>query len=405
MSEKKLGAVRLSGLIIGPILGSGILILPPLSVEVMGDWAIFGWGLMICLSFLFAFIFSYMSVEFPGDAGVANAIEHSYGKGAKQLAAFYLTGAALFGPVAVLLTAAKYININTGLSDNTLAFGILIFALLLLLRRVTSVGTVSFVMSSVSAVALFIGGAVCIFTDSNPSVPVSDFAPEDFGYGLLLLFWTIVGWEIIGNYTAVIKDPRKTLPKAVVFSALIIAVVTLTVVSAMQWGEHDGTLSMTNIVEPVFGDLSPYVIAVLAFSLCGSTYMAFTGAVARLLCALSVNGTLPKFFSGRNSADAPANALWLIVYAHVSVLVLARLGLADVESLVSLADGFFLANAMMGLFAGVRILRQPALKVASALLGLVFFAILCFSSPVTLVIIFLMAVVVPMTMKTKVHTF
>jgi hypothetical protein len=121
MSSEKIGPLRLSGFIIGPILGSGILILPPLGVEVMGEWAIFGWVVMVCLSFMFAFMFGFLSMQFPGDAGVANAVEHAFGTGFKQLTAFYLTGAALFDPVAVLLTVVKYVNLGTGVPNAQVA--------------------------------------------------------------------------------------------------------------------------------------------------------------------------------------------------------------------------------------------------------------------------------------------
>ena len=45
--------------------------------------------------------------------------------------------------------------------------------------------------------------------------------PARFGYGLLLLFWTVVGWEIIGNYSAEIRDPGRTIPRSVALSVAV----------------------------------------------------------------------------------------------------------------------------------------------------------------------------------------
>ena len=87
--EKKIGWLLLSGLIIGPIMGTGIILLPPLVYQVAGVWALPAWVVMVCVSFFFAFIFSSLTILSPGDAGVANAIEKAFGKQVKLLASFY----------------------------------------------------------------------------------------------------------------------------------------------------------------------------------------------------------------------------------------------------------------------------------------------------------------------------
>ncbi len=51
----KIGWIRFSGLIIGPILGSGIILLPTLVHEKAGFWALPAWGLISALGLLFCF--------------------------------------------------------------------------------------------------------------------------------------------------------------------------------------------------------------------------------------------------------------------------------------------------------------------------------------------------------------
>ncbi|HHD57345.1 MAG TPA: amino acid permease, partial [Desulfobulbaceae bacterium] len=132
--NKKLGPFLLSGLMIGPILGSGIIILPPLVYQVAGNQALAAWMLIVGLSFFFAVIFGRLSILFPGDAGVARAIEEAFGSRVKKLTSLYLIGAVLFGPVAVLLTAAKYLRPLHDLPEPLLALPILLICTGLLLR-------------------------------------------------------------------------------------------------------------------------------------------------------------------------------------------------------------------------------------------------------------------------------
>lgn len=394
MKQKKLGTVQLSGLIIGPILGSGILILPPLAVQVMGNWALYGWGLMVALSFLFAAVFGIISIQFPGDAGVANAVEHAFGMKAKRLTSSYLTGAAVFGPVAVLLTAAKYVNLGDYFSNVIVAYAILVFALFLLLMRVSFIGMMSLIMSSISAVILFSGSLFNLSVSSIDVQPVTPFDPAGFGYGLLLLFWTIVGWEVIGNFSADIKDPKKTMSRAILFSAIAIGMVSLAVALAIQSIEPLGDLTIDDLLRPLFGGNAILLTAVLAFSLCTTTYLAFTGAVSRLLNSLAVEGSLPGFFAKRNRSGAPAAAIFVLVCVHSMILGAVYFNFLNEEKLVSIADGFFLTNALIGILAAIKIIKNKLLKAGSVLLASVFFIILCFSSPLILLVIALMAILI-----------
>ena len=50
--QKKIGWLSLSGLIVGPILGSGIILLPTTVLGVAGDWALPAWGLMVVLTLI-----------------------------------------------------------------------------------------------------------------------------------------------------------------------------------------------------------------------------------------------------------------------------------------------------------------------------------------------------------------
>ncbi|HBG19341.1 MAG TPA: amino acid permease, partial [Desulfobulbaceae bacterium] len=137
--KKQLGPILLSGLMIGPILGSGIIILPPLAYGVAGDWAILAWALMAVAGFVFAFTFARLSILYPGSAGVATAIAAAFGEPVKKLTSLYLIGAVLFGPVAVMLTAAGYLFPDSG-SAPLIALPMLLVCSFLLQRRIDSIG-------------------------------------------------------------------------------------------------------------------------------------------------------------------------------------------------------------------------------------------------------------------------
>ncbi|MET1138754.1 amino acid permease, partial [Bacillus subtilis] len=86
------------------------------------------------------------------------------------------------------------------------------------------VGMVALIFSTAAALILFGSSAASVpYFREGPLVD-GTFQFTDFGRGLLLLFWALVGWEIVGNYSMEVKNRGKTIPRAVVISSLTVTV-------------------------------------------------------------------------------------------------------------------------------------------------------------------------------------
>ncbi|MCP3926541.1 MAG: amino acid permease [Desulfobacterales bacterium] len=399
MKTKKLNSLLLSGLIVGPVLGSGIIILPPAIYEIAGSWSFLAWILMICVSFLFAYIFGFLSIKFPGDAGVSDAVKFTFGEEFKRLTSFYLIGAVCFGPVAVLITAGRYISyINPNIDPFFAGFIILIFNLLILTREISFIGKAAFILSSISAVTLFTGGISTLVYSRKEVMVLSEFDPSAFGYSLLLLFWTIVGWEIMGNYSRDVEKPEKTIKKAVIISAIVIAAVSIAVSASIQWLDPsivgDKKLSVSLLLFTMFGSKGEYFMSFLVIALCITTFLLFVGGVARLINSLSKDKIFPHFLSIRLKNGSPVAALLMLGLIHGIFLTSSYYGFYDVKSLIALADGFFISNALLGILAAYKLIENSILKLLTGVLAIFFVIILSFSSKTVLTVLFAMAVIV-----------
>ncbi|MCP4746568.1 MAG: amino acid permease [Desulfobacteraceae bacterium] len=382
--EKKLGAVLLTGLMIGPILGSGIVLLPPIVYETVGDWAIFAWGSMMLVSFFFAFLFGKLSLQFPGDAGVANAVEFAFGKHIKRLTALYLIFAVCFGPVALMTVAAQYLHPSQQMPLELIGFCLLIVGTLLLLKNVTSVGRIAFIVSTVIVVILFFSSIYSLAVFPKTNLFVTPFSLTKFGYSLLLLFWTLVGWEIIGNYSAEIRDPARTIPKAVIYSATTIMLVSMTIAAGIQWIDSNAfnitQVSVTMIIFPIFGRLSALLMGIITAALCMCTYILIVGGVSRLIASQAEENFLPEIFGKRSKNNVPVFALLALVSIHSLICLAVYLDILTLEKIVATANGFFLANALCGILASIRIFSNKFIRIMAALLAVLFLIILFFSS-------------------------
>lgn len=237
--NKKLGTFTLSGLIIGPILGSGVILLPSMLYNLVGNFSLIIWGTILSLGFIFALIFGKLAILYPGDGGVSLATKEALGKKFQVLTSFYLICAVFFGPVAVLLIAGKFIQpYFPNIPIVYLGFLVYIITYILLLFKISFIGKLMLVVSSAITLLFLISSINILLETSSFTLTIPHIENQQISYSFLLAFWAIVGWEVIGNYSNEVEK-TKTLTNAVVFSAIIVSVVYVLISLAIVFGEFE----------------------------------------------------------------------------------------------------------------------------------------------------------------------
>jgi APA family basic amino acid/polyamine antiporter len=390
---------------IGPILGSGIILLPPLAYGQLGKTSIWAWLTMMVLGALFAIVFAKLTILHPGDGGMTNAIEQAFGKKIKLYASLLMISAVTFGPTAVMLTAAEYLN-KLGLLQSIpqpfIAIVLVLISFVVLMKDTKIISTISFVLSTLIAVTLLTASVVVLLENGVHIAPIQSIEIQSFGKTVLLLFWAIIGWEIIGNYSSQIRDLKKTITLATGISIVVITVTYLIISLAVQSFTYTDGLSLVEVIYPVFGTASTWILALLVTGLCICTYLLIVGALARLLSTLSSEGYLPKLLSKKTKADINLNSILYFVIVHLIVLVVYYLDVLNIERIVNIANGFFLLNAVIGLLAAVKVIDNMFFKVSSIVLSFSLLIILMFSTIdvlIALIVIFIIATLVTENQK------
>ncbi|WP_072681263.1 APC family permease [Arcobacter sp. LA11] len=377
---KKLNTLTLSGLIIGPILGSGVILLPPLLYNMIGSFSLVIWASILILGFIFALIFGKLAILYPGDGGVSLATKAAMGKKYQLLTSFYLICAVFFGPVAVLLIAAEFIQEyfpNTSLV--TLGFFIYLITYILLLIKINFLGKLMLIVTSAITLIFFISSINILLNTQDFTFSMPLVSLKEVGYSFLLIFWAIVGWEVIGNYSNEV-DNTKTLTNAVIFSAIIVSLVYILITLAICFGEFENktteNFKLVWLIEPIFGQFSSILLSSISTILCVGTLILFVGGVARLISSLE----LTKFTSKVTKTRVPIGALNFLSIIYMITLLLVYLNYLTLDNLVAFADGFFIANAIIGLITAIKLFEKGFLKTSAILLTLVFSIILLFSN-------------------------
>lgn len=378
---KSIGTITLSGLIIGPILGSGIVLLPPLAYKLIGKWALPAWIIIMMLGIIFAYVFIFLSLKSPGNEGTALAVGNAFGDFFQELTSNFLTTAVCFGPTAVLITAASFLK-NFSLFSNMkvemIAFGMEIICALILICGVKTLAKSTLILTGITAALLFCGSIYTLIFASNVYIPRTSFSFSKFGYTLLLLFWSIIGWEVIGNYIEDIKNPKKTLIKAMTISLIVIVSLYITIALSIQ-NVHANSHDILAIMTPLFGSFSLPLIIITASGLCMCTYLMIVGGISRMSAKRAANNKLPAYLAYINKHGSPVNSILTLICIHFVVLSLTAANFLSLDKIVTCANVFFLSNAIIGLLAGFKLLNDIKLRIPIAIL-IVFFILLIFKA-------------------------
>jgi APA family basic amino acid/polyamine antiporter len=381
--NKKIGPLLLSGLMIGPILGSGIILLPPLAYSKLGTASIWSWIIIMVLGALFAMIFSKLSVIHPGDGGMTIAIEQALGKKLRLYSSLLMISAVSFGPTAVLLTAADYLNklqMLSMVSKSIIALILVIISLIILLNDVQFISTLSFVLSSIIAITLIISSIIVLSRHTIEIDPIQTVEILPLGKVVLLLFWAIIGWEIIGNYSNQVRDIKKTIPQATIISIIVITLTYILISLAIQAFPYSEALSMVQILQSVFGRHAKIILSLFVTGLCLCTYLLIVGALGQLIYSLSSENYLPKVFQRKNKNNIPYIGIMYFITMHIIVLTFTHFEILNIEGILSIANGFFLANAVIGLIASLKIIDGLLYRIGGIILSISLLVILSFSS-------------------------
>ncbi len=375
---RRLGALSGAALLIGLTIGSGIFRVPSTvaaDVGTVGAIAVV-WILGGVIALFGALSLAELAVMFPRAGGLYVFLREAYG----PLPAFLygwtellITRPAALGALAMIF--AEYAGAFRGLGDTgiRLLAGLAIAGLTAVNLRSVVAGTgLQNVTAIAKAVALVVlAGALLLLGDRDEGALATppSFAPTSwggFGVALIAVLWAYDGWADVTAMSGEMRDPSRTIPRALVGGTLAVIAIYLVVNASYLWvlpasEMAESTLVASDAAARTLGSAGASVIgALVALSAFGALAAAIiTGP--RILFALAADGL---FFARVASVHPRFETPW------VATLVTGALGIAyvSIRSFEQLASAFvlgvwpFYALAV----AGVIVLRHRAPTMARA---------------------------------------
>lgn len=348
--------VTLYGL--GNILGAGIYVLVGKVAGTAGYGTTLSFLIAMFVAGLTAFSYMELAGRFPVSASVSVYLHKAFGKRwLSVLIGLAMVAGGIASAAALAQGFSGYLNIFVAVPTLVASIGLLVLLGLLAAKGIGE----SAVVAAIFTVVEILGLALVVWAGRGALSQVSpgDFTRIDPTLGIsgviagsFLAFYAFIGFEDMVNVAEEVKNPRRTMPLAILFSLimstvlyLLVVIVSISIVSPAELASSSAPLSL------VYEKSGASHVAIL--SIIGIT-AAINGVVvqiimgSRILYGLAKQGWLSKKLAKVNKVTkTPLLATAVIVgLMIVATALLPLVSLAKVTSLLVLSI-FTLVNAAL----------------------------------------------------------
>lgn len=351
---RDLGLKASVGLGVNAVVGSGIFFMPGAVAERLGPASVVAVAIAAVLALLLALCFAEVGSQFRETGGAYLYAWKVLGpfsgflvgwlSWCSTLVSWSALAVAFASALLDLFPGLTFADAGSALFAPAIAIGLIALVSLVNSRGVAIGGRVSALLAVVKLVPLllFVGIGLATIDGAN----LKPFAPRGYdrlGEAVLLIFYGFMGFESLTVPAGEMKDPARTLPRAIVITVstvclLYLGIMTVTVAALPDAGHYASPLAAA--AQSFGGGAGHRLVGLAAVLSTGGFGFAMALVVPRYLLALADRGQVPAVF-GRVHLDrrTPQAA---IAFSAVLAGVLASTGsfvtLASVSVLVRLCQ-------------------------------------------------------------------
>ncbi|WP_350432360.1 L-methionine/branched-chain amino acid transporter [Shewanella sp. H8] len=366
-----------AGLMATTLLGTGVFILPQMTIEVAGSASLLAWLLLTVAIIPVALVFGLLASRFPHAAGPAYFIEKAFGATAgRTIGLIFLLVIPIGAPAAILMTF-QFLDALVSISGiGQLIAELVIVAVLLLLniKGIQVSAKLQFALTLlIVAVVAILFGASGLNVDQLENFAHSSH-PQFSGVMLAMGigFWSFLGIEAMTHLASDFRQPQKDLLPAMMMGTVLVGVIYLACTFLLLMVPIDGEglamiLAFDYLLSNTF--LSGYganIIGILGIASGLATVNVYAASAARLLWSFSKEGILPRYFDKLNPHGVPFRALFAILGAMAIVIVVTFYSKHELEDLIAWSNGVFVIIYLLAMLSAAKLLSKRYLPLVIA---------------------------------------
>ncbi|NMH65057.1 L-methionine/branched-chain amino acid transporter [Shewanella salipaludis] len=364
-----------AGLMATTLLGTGVFILPQMTIAKADSGALLAWLLLTLAIIPVTLVFGRLASVFPHAAGPAYFVEKAFGRTAgRTIGLIFLLVVPMGAPAAILMTF-QFVNALVPLAGWTQVGTelLLILGLFLLnlrgiqvsakLQFALTLGIVAVVVALFGAAGLNLDGLQASAQGFSPQTPLVMAAAG-------IAFWSFLGVEAMTHLANDFRRPDRDMIPAMMLGTGLVGLIYLACTLLLLLVPTDSGVAMIGVFDRLLGGYGAQVIGILGIASGLATVNVYSASAARLLWSFSREGILPRRFDSLNGHGVPVRALAAILGLMACVLVLTFVTGQELEHLISWTNGVFVIIYLMSMLAAARLLSKRYLPLV--LLGCLF---------------------------------
>tara|TARA_R110001583_G_scaffold65242_3_gene188597 strand:- start:1213 stop:2496 length:1284 start_codon:yes stop_codon:yes gene_type:complete len=366
-----------AGLMATTLLGTGVFILPQMTIEVAGSASLLAWLLLTVAIIPVALVFGLLASRFPHASGPAYFIEKAFGATAgRTIGLIFLLVIPIGAPAAILMTF-QFLEALISISGlGQLVAELLIVAVLLLLNikgiQVSAKLQFMLTLLIVAVVAILFGASGLnvgqLENFAHSSHPQFSGVILAMGIG----FWSFLGIEAMTHLASDFRQPDKDLLPAMMMGTVLVGVIYLACTFLLLMVPTEGAgLAMISAFDYLLSNTflsgyGAYIIGILGIASGLATVNVYAASAARLLWSFSKEGILPRYFDKLNPHGVPFRALFAILGSMAVVIVVTYFSSQELEDLIAWSNGVFVIIYLLAMLSAAKLLSKRYLPLVIA---------------------------------------
>jgi len=364
-NNAKIGRWQGAGLLATTLLGTGVFILPQMTINIAGNNAMIAWLLLTIAIIPITLVFGRLAATLPHAGGPAHFVEQAYGAVAgRTIGLIFLFVVPLGAPAAILLTF-QFVEPLIELSQMgqlIAQLSVLLLLFVLNYRGIQVSAKLQFMLTlAIILVVVMLFGVAGI--ESNNMTVLRQFSLNDnlimVAAGIAL--WSFLGVETMTHLSGEFQNPKKDLLPAMLIGTVIVGIVYLACTALLLLVPTDASLSMVGVFNQLIGGYGAQIIGILGLAGGLASVNVYTASVARLTWSFSQDGVLPSYFSKVNAHHVPVRALSIILLAMAIVLIITFITQQNLEDIIAWCNGVFIIIYLSAMLAAIKLLKKKYL--------------------------------------------
>ncbi len=217
---------------IGSIIGTAIFFGAGIGAKYSAGLTIIAWIILSAISIYIAMCFGELTSMFPKSGGTYEFSKQAYGRFISFITGWSSWLVGNITVVILIIASTDFLLPALNLPELPLLKPLIAIALIILFNLIAFIGIEATSIMAIGFAVAIIGVMTAIIAKGAVSANLTNIsfgAPEPTGLLVIIffLFETYLGWEAATYLAEETKDPRKTIPKAIILATAIIALLGL----------------------------------------------------------------------------------------------------------------------------------------------------------------------------------